>query len=310
VDARQLSYFLAIVDHGGFGRAATHLHVAQPSLSHTIAGLERQLGVALFHRVGRGVVLTDTGTRLVEPARQVMRDLEAARDAVQATEELRRGRVDLVTMPSPGIEPLTTIMMRFADRFPGMSLHIDGVFTPGDVVNGVRSGTSEIGLLGSSGHPHTADLQVLHLERQPLVLISPPGDNLVETPTIRRSKLQGQRLVVSQAGSLMRQLVDEVLATGRSVHIAAEVDHRTSILPLVLAGFGHAVMPSAWEPLATRLGAVVRSITPASYLEIAIVTRASSLTPGATAFLEIARRYAEVVAVGQREPSRAGDRGS
>ena len=67
----------------------------------------------------------------------------------------------------------------------------------------------------------------------------------------------------------MRQLVDEVLATGRSVHIAAEVDHRTSILPLVLAGFGHAVMPSSWEPLATRLGAVVRSITPASYLEIA-----------------------------------------
>ena len=99
MDARQLGYFLAIVDHGGFGRAATHLHVAQPSLSATIAGLERQLGVALFHRVGRGVVLTETGTRLVEPARQVIRDLEAARDAVQATEGLRRGRIDLVTMP-------------------------------------------------------------------------------------------------------------------------------------------------------------------------------------------------------------------
>ena len=310
MDARHLSYFLAIVDQGGFGRAATHLHVAQPSLSHTIATLERDLGVALFHRVGRGVVLTDTGMQLVEPARQVIRDLEAAVDIVQSSDGLRRGRLDLVTMPSPGIEPLTTVMARFAERFPAVTLHVDGVFTPAEVVEGVRSGTAEIGLLGFSGHPHTADLQVLRLEKQPLVLISPPGDDLVDTATVRRSQLQGQRLVVSQAGSLMRQLVDEILASGRSVHIAAEVDHRTSILPLVLAGFGHAVMPSSWEPLATRLGAVVRTIRPASYLEIAIVSRASGHTRGATAFLEIADQYAHEVAAARRAARRAAQRDS
>ena len=55
MDARQLRYFLAVIDHGGFIR----MYVAQPSLSQAIAGFERELGVPLFHRVGRGVVPTD-----------------------------------------------------------------------------------------------------------------------------------------------------------------------------------------------------------------------------------------------------------
>jgi hypothetical protein len=70
-------------------------------------------------------------------------------------------------MPVLGIEPLTTLMVRFADRFPGMSCHVDGVFTPGDVVNGVRSGTAEIGLLGCSGHSHHPRAPPRHLHRDP-----------------------------------------------------------------------------------------------------------------------------------------------
>ena len=49
----------------------------------------------------------------------------------------------------------------------------------------------------------------------------------------------------------MRRLVDDVLASGIDVHIVVEVEHRTSILPMVLAGIGHAVVPSSWSPLAS-----------------------------------------------------------
>ena len=134
MDARQLEYFLAIVDHDGFGRAAQHLHIAQPSLSQTIAGLERELGVPLFHRIGRGVVLSPAGGELIGPARQVLRDLRTARATMESMKGITRGRVELVTMPSPGIEPLATLTRRFTRRHPGITVAAEAAFTPDEVV--------------------------------------------------------------------------------------------------------------------------------------------------------------------------------
>jgi DNA-binding transcriptional LysR family regulator len=255
--------------------------------------LEREVGVPLFHRVGRGIVLSDAGAQLIEPARQVLRDLESAKAAVQSTQGLQRGRVELVSMPSPGIEPLTTMVSDFAVAHPAMSISVTGVFAPDEVIHAVKSGQAEIGLLGSATSPNTAGLLVLPVEDQPLVLISPhhPTGEKRKAQRVPRSELAGLRLIVSKEGSLMRQLVDDVLASGVEAHIVVEVEHRTSILPMVLAGIGHAVMPSSWTPLAERAGALVREVEPASYLRIALVTRKAVLTPSAKAFMRIAQAY-------------------
>lgn len=285
MDARQLSYFLAIVDHGGFGRAAEHLHVAQPSLSQAMAGLEHELGMKLFVRAGRGVALSDAGSQLVGPARRVLRDLTDAKDVVQSARELRRGRVDVVTMPSPGVEPLTTIMTSFAQSWPAMTVNAKGVFTPEEVVEAVLSGGAEVGILGAAAMPHTADLSVRHIQDQPLVLVSPPGSHLSTGETVSRVELTGLRLIVSQRGSLMRQLVDELLSDRAEARIVAEIAHRTSMLPLVMSGVGHAVMPSAWHTIATRMGAEVRRIEPVALLQIFAVWRGEDMPPGAAAFV-------------------------
>lgn len=293
MDARQLGYFLAVVDHGGFGKAAEQIHLAQPSLSQAIANLERSLGVELFHRVGRGVVLSDAGRRLVEPARQVLRDMETARDAARSVRELERGRLDMVSMPSPGIEPLTAMMTRFAARYPGIVLNVEGAFTAEEVVAHVRTGASEIGLLGSADDLRTAELRVIPVESQPLVLISPPDHGLPPGGTVRREDFRGLRLIASQRGSIMRRFVDDLLADGDGVRLAAEIAHRTSILPLVLAGFGHAVMPASWSPLAERTGAAVHRIEPAWHLHVSLVSRPDGLTPAARAFVAMAETWSD-----------------
>ena len=134
VDVRQLKFFLAVVDHNGISRAATHLMVAQPSLSQAIATFERELGMPLFHRIGRGLVLSEAGTALVGPARVVLRDLDEAKAIMSALKGLRGGRIDLVTMPSPGMEPLTTILTTFSRAHPEVTVNAEAAFTPEEVL--------------------------------------------------------------------------------------------------------------------------------------------------------------------------------
>ena len=289
MDARQLSYFLAVVDQGGFGRAAEHLHVAQPSLSQSIATLERELGVRLFHRVGRGAVLSDPGAELVGPARRVLRELEAAGAAVRSTRELLQGTVHVSAMPSPGIEPLATVVAAFARQHPAIVVRVDGAFAPEEVVHAVRSGAADVGLLGAPGPVRHAGLELLPLGEQPLVLVSPPGDDLPDVDVVRLADLPRLRLVVSQRGTLMRQLVDDLLAEGADVRIAAEVAHRTSILALVLAGVGHAVLPSPWTRLAVSSGARVRRVEPRVHLHVGLLHRTGVLSPAAASFVSAAR---------------------
>jgi len=110
MDARQLECFLTVADHGSFNRAAASLYLAQPSLSQAIRILERELDVLLFHRIGRRIELTEAGWAMIEPARQVLRNLETARAAAESVKDLHAGRLEIASMPSPALQPLTMMI--------------------------------------------------------------------------------------------------------------------------------------------------------------------------------------------------------
>ncbi len=297
MDARHLECFLAIVDHDGFGRAANHLHIAQPSLSQTIAALERDLGVKLFHRLGRGVVLSDSGAKLIEPARQVLRDLATARATMNSMKGLRRGRVEMISMPSPGIEPLGSLTREFSHRHPGLSIRVDAAFTAAEAVERVRQGAAELGLCGSPERLHPPGVNALPLEAQDFVLVQAPiagSSDSSDGDPVSMADLAGARVIVTPEHSVMRKIIDDVLAEGTDIHIVAEVAHRTSILPLVLEGVGLAILPESWAPLARRTGARVRRLISAPQLHVALVSRSAPLTPAAQAFLRVAESHAAV----------------
>ncbi len=134
MDVRQLRYFLAVVDHGSVNKAAAALHVAQPSLSQAIRALERDLGLDLFRRVGRKLVLTDAGEALIAPARQVVRGLATARASVNEVAGLRVGRVEIAAMPSQSVEPLARMIKTVTEQHPGLSISVRAAFTADDVV--------------------------------------------------------------------------------------------------------------------------------------------------------------------------------
>ncbi|WP_043456564.1 LysR family transcriptional regulator [Streptomyces fulvoviolaceus] len=288
MDIRQLEYFLAIVDHGGFNRAASALYLSQPSLSQAVQTLERDLGSSLFHRIGRRAVLTEAGTALIEPARAAVRSLETARASVAAVHELREGRLDIAAMPSQAVEPLTTMIRTFSGRYPGVSVNIRAAFTSRDVVDMVRTGAAELGLLATSG-PLTDKEVISHAAgEQRFVLVTPPDGPFPAGRPVACEELAGQRLIVGQRGTGMRAYVDALRERGIGFSIAAETEHRVAILPLVLAGVGLAVVTESWRTTAERAGALVLDIEPKTTLRIALVSRRAEQSPAARTFLTCA----------------------
>lgn len=287
MDIRQLTYFLGVVTHGGFGRAATKLHVSQPALSQSVAALERDLGVPLLHRVPSGVTLTDAGEVLVPLARQVLRDLDVARVAPRSVGTELTGQVDLALMPSQGVEPFTTLMSRLTSRHPGLTVHADAAFVRDDVIALVRSGRCELGLVGALAAPYPSGLVVHTLGRQEMVLVAPPDSDLPKDHPLEPHELDGLRVVVSPQGSVMREMADRLISTS-TMTMVVEAEHRSAILPVVLAGVGVAVLSSAWEPFARRSGASVFRLADPLQLQVDIVHRRVRLTPAAQALLDIA----------------------
>ncbi|MET0134811.1 MAG: LysR family transcriptional regulator [Kibdelosporangium sp.] len=287
MDARQLEYFLAVVDHGGVNRAASALHLAQPSLSQAIRALERDLGRELFHRVGRRLVLTDAGRALAEPARDVLRGLEIARASVESVGGLAVGRVAVAAMPSQAVEPLSGMIRAFTSAHPRLRVTVRAAFTAPDVIQLVRTGVTELGLLASSDPPVIADVELRMLRRQRFVVVAPP-DSALAGP-VRHADLAGQRVIVGQAGTGMRRLVDEIRESGVELFEVVESEHREAVLPLVLGGVGVAVLADSWASLARRAGAVVLDLVPPAYLHVALISRDARPSPAAAAFLDSVR---------------------
>ncbi|GAA2348507.1 LysR family transcriptional regulator [Streptomyces violaceusniger] len=288
MDVRQLEYFLAVVDHGGFNRAASALYLSQPSLSQAIRALERDLGSDLFHRIGRRAVLTDAGTALIGPAREAVRSLQLARASVESVHGLRTGRVDIAAPPSQSVEPLTGLIDRFARAHPAVSVRVQAAFTPRDVTEMVRTGVCELGLLASPDPVPQGDVRTYPLSEQRFVLLTPPDGPFRPGVPVRHEQLSGHRLIVGQQGTGMRRYVDDLVAEGVALTVVVETEHRVSILPLVLRGVGLAVVADAWRGLAERAGAQVLDLEPSTGLRIALVSRRAPLTPAAEAFVSTA----------------------
>jgi DNA-binding transcriptional LysR family regulator len=290
VDARQLEYFLAVADHGSFNRAAASLHLAQPSLSQAIRNLERELGALLFHRIGRRIELTEAGRAMIGPARQVLRDLETTRATVESVKGLRTGRLEIVSMPSPAVQPLPEMVGAYLRRYPAMRVDVRAAPTAAAVAEQVRTGAAEIGLAGTATALHSPDVVVYPMARQRFVLLAPPDGPLRPGRAVTLDDLAGLSVIAAPQGTRARQLVDDLCESGVPVRIGVEAAHREAVLPLVVQGIGVALLTQAWADLARGAGALVLDVEPPQYLHISLLSRRAPLTPGAQAFLDCVLR--------------------
>lgn len=286
MDERRLKYFLAVVEEGTVTRAAEKLHVAQPSLSQALRAFETELGVQLFHRVGRGLRLSTAGEALVGPARQIQRAIDEAYNAIAGVVELRTGTLDIAALATLAVDPMAGLIGRFRARHPGVEVRVLEPETADHVSTLVREGVCEF---GAAHLPLQRDQLIAHpLGEQELQFVLPPS-----TTTDRRALGAGELartpLVVSPPGTSTRILLEQALAAvGITPQIAVQTSSREAIIPLVLAGAGAALLPAPQAREAQRRGAAVRSARPRISRTVGLIHRRGSLSPATRAFLAIA----------------------
>jgi LysR family carnitine catabolism transcriptional activator len=313
MDLRRLTYFLAVVDHGGFTAAADEVDVSQPALSLAVKELERELGVGLFDRVGRRVHLTAAGQALVEPARQALRDVETGRAAVAAVAGVRAGTLALASLPTLAADPLAELVGRFRRRYPQVDVDLAAPEDTSDLVAMVRDGRCEAGITEATEVP--PDLTSRAIGSQAFLLILPPGlggwgnpigepaggasrvgdgpepdtGGRTGLPELALADLVHTPFVAAPVGTSTRRLLDEGFAGAGAVpRVAVVTAQRDAILPLVLAGAGAALVPQPIAAVAGALGATVARPSPSVQRSIALVHRAGTLAPAAASFVELA----------------------
>ena len=285
MELRQVEYVLAVAEAGGFTAAAAVLNVAQPSLSQSVRVLEAELGVELFHRVGRGVALSDAGAAFVAAARQVRRDVAELRDSVAAVRDVVAGELEIAALPTLAVDPLAPLIGEFRRAHATVAVRL---IDPGETgpAESVRRGAAE---LGAVELPVAPDLVTVPLRPQHLVAICGPADAARFGTRARLDALAELPLVATPRGTSTRRVLDAALASaGVEARVAVEVDQREAIVPLVLAGAGLAFVPEAQAAGATRQGAKIVRPNPPLRRSIGLVHR-RRLSPAARAFVALSQ---------------------
>lgn len=286
MEMRQVEHAVAVVDAGGFTAAADEVGITQPALSQSIAALERDLGVTLFHRLGRQVTLTPAGEAFLGPARQLLRAAAAAREATADVAGVRSGRLDLVSLPTLAVDPLAELVGRFRAAHPGVVVRITAPDARAAVLDQVRSGQAELGLAEIGDVP---GLVTRPVTSQEVLLVAPPGTRLSQTRRVPRRRLGDLDLVSAPPGTSTRGLLDEACASaGVEPRVVVETAHREALAPLVVAGAGAALLAAPQARQAEAGGAVVARLDPPLRRHVGFVHRGGDLSPAALALLALA----------------------
>ena len=242
VNLYHLRYFVTLAEMKHYTRAAEYLCISQPSLSHAIRQMEKELGVALFEKKGRHTVMTRFGEEFLEYARQSLAVLD---EGVASLQRSSRGE---------GLIRLGFVRPLGVDFVPGLAADFLKVFPDRDIRFTFHTDLTEHLLAGlaakkfdivfASQPEETDGLIAVPVENQELVMITPKGHPLACTDEIGLADTEGYRQVFFDRSSGIRRVIEKMFGDAGIVpDIAYETEEDQVIAGLVAKGFGIAVVP-------------------------------------------------------------------
>jgi DNA-binding transcriptional LysR family regulator len=289
MELRQLATFQSIAQTGSFTRAAERLGYVQSNVTAHIQGLEEELGVVLFDRLGRQIQLTESGRRLLKYADQMLALAAEARDAVS---DKVSGEVLISAPETLCAHRLPTLLRRIRNELPG--IHV--VFRPlpsNELRQHVSNGTIDVAL--TLEQPRTGlGLNVEVMATEEVVVVAPPDHALTRASAVGPQDMDGEIMLQTEAGCPYRVVFEQALQeVGANPRETLEFSSVEAIKQCVMAGMGLAVLPKVTitRELRSRELAMLAWQGPSLDMSSQLVWHAKRRT-GATlqAFLDLARK--------------------
>ncbi len=246
MDLRQLEYFVAVAEELSFTRAASRLHVVQPTVSATIASLERGLHAQLLHRTSRRVDLTDAGRALLPKARAALESVRQARDAVEEVNGGVSGTLRLGTMTALPAIDLPALLGAYRRAYPSVAAHLA---TPSSsegslgLVKALIEGRLDAAFVSIPGEP-PAGVELKSLVSTRLELIAPTGDPITGRDRVSVVELANRAFVDSPHGCGIRAVTERAfLQAGVFREVVVETTALSDGADYVRQGLGIALLP-------------------------------------------------------------------
>lgn len=238
-----IEYFVMVAQHGSISRAALELGIEQSTITRHIGKLETDVGVRLFHRSGRGVLLTDAGRAFLGRARNVVQALSEARDMASELAGAGPRKIVVAAQPTIAHQTFGRIAQDVGERYPAAKLRfLEGLGH--QLLNWLVSGEVDFALLYVPTQAHVVDFD--ELLREPLHCIAPKGFPLPDGPMDVRSLLTLPMVLPSTQHGLRGLMLALSQQEGIPLQLAIECDASVSVTKsLVQAGHGCSILPLA-----------------------------------------------------------------
>ena len=249
MELRHLRYFLAVAEELNVRQAAARLHVSQPPLSRQIGDLEQEVGTKLFVRSRRGMQLTEAGQMLVKEARQILFQSQRAIQLAQAASRGAAGRLEIAYSAVFFDPVLLRVMRLFRQRFPMVEFGLRELQYHQQVHELVNK-RIDLGYVGIRFPELESELFFECLRRAAFWVALPSAHRLAKQRITLRSLQDETFISIHQtAPSQQNWLVNLCRSAGFTPTFGEEADGALSLLGLVSAGFGVALVPETFRKL-------------------------------------------------------------
>jgi DNA-binding transcriptional LysR family regulator len=258
----QLQIFIAVAEREHITRAAGALGLTPPSVSAAVASLEREFGTKLFHRVGRGIVITEGGKLLLNEARALVNRADAVTLAMREFTGLARGRLQIKASQTIASHFLPPRLVEFHQAYPGVAL-IVSVGNSAEVIEGLIRGDIELGFVeGAEDEFADPRLAAELIAWDDLVMVAGADHPWAARRKLTADDLTAGKWVLREDGSGTRATFVRALETlgvpYGNLNIAIELPSNGAVLTAVLASAGATILSARVCADALTAGALKR----------------------------------------------------